>query len=225
VESGQGESTAQKRMDNVERKYDLGGSVGQDSTDKSTGQTTVDVFHQFFEHCVGTWSTERTYHYLTQGAVERSHTDFVIRPLTSELKAKVLADNAYEPLPDLQILPGFHLQFDTVSETGDRVSQALNMLFVFESAQTGILQGDYLRDRAYEESKPMISQFQFDPSTRELLMTTTYTRVLSVDSITLINPNLRIRRIFNYLRPVADQPPQEMLLVGFGVEQKRPAED
>ena len=53
-------------------------------------------------------------------------------------------------------------------------------------------------------------------------MTTNYTRVVSVDSITLINPDTRIRRILNYLRPPAGQPLEKLGLVGFGVEQKVP---
>jgi hypothetical protein len=57
--------------------------------------TSVDQFHEFFAHCVGHWSTERTYHYLTQQIVERSHTDCAIRPLTLDAKAKVLTDNEY----------------------------------------------------------------------------------------------------------------------------------
>jgi hypothetical protein len=182
--------------------------------------TNVEQFHQFFAHCVGEWSTERTYHYLNQQVVERSHTDFVIHPLTVTQKAKVLADNHYEARSDVEDFPGFHLEFATVSETGDRVAQALNMLFVFEPTDAGVLHGQYLRDRAYEEAKPMIAQFQFNPSSAELLMTTTYTRVVSIDSITLISPTLRIRRIFNYLRPLAGEACQDMLLVGFGVEQK-----
>jgi CpeS-like protein len=198
------------------------------------------TFHEFFDHCVGTWNTERTYHYLTAQQVERSHTDFVISPLNAEQKQKVLADNSYDALPVAE-LPGFYLAFATVSETGEKVSQALNMLFVprkstGQSILSGelspqgeadddrlgaaTLSGDYLRDRAYEESRPIISQFQFQPATRELLMTTTYTQVVSVDSITLINPSLRIRRIFNYRRPPAGEPLSELLLVGFGVEQK-----
>lgn len=177
------------------------------------------IFQEFFEHCIGTWNTERTYHYLTNQEVERSHTDFVIHRLTSEQKQKVLADNGYEPTV-VEQLPGFHLAFNTVSETGEKVSQALNMLFVPKGEAAMILTGDYLRDRAYEEARPIISQFRFNPETRELLMTTQYTRVVSVDSITLINPRLRIRRIFNYRRPTADEPMDEMLLVGFGVEQK-----
>jgi hypothetical protein len=51
-------------------------------------------------------------------------------------------------------------------------------------------------------------------------MTTTYTHVVSVDTITLLNPRLRLRQILNYRRPPQGQPLQEVLLVGFGVEQK-----
>ncbi|MBE9168371.1 phycobiliprotein lyase [Pleurocapsales cyanobacterium LEGE 06147] len=45
--------------------------------------------------CVGKWTTERTYHYLSEQEVERSRTEFSLRPLTSEQKQKVLTDNAY----------------------------------------------------------------------------------------------------------------------------------
>ena len=115
---------------------------------------------------------------------------------------------------------GFHLTFNTVSEKGEKVSQALNLTFVVQNETNHILEGDYLRDRAYEEARPIISRFRFDGHTRELLMTTNYTRVVSVDSITLINPETRIRRILNYLRPPAGQPLEKLGLVGFGVEQK-----
>lgn len=53
-------------------------------------------------------------------------------------------------------------------------------------------------------------------------MTTPYTRVVSVDSILLVNPTMRIRRILNYQRPEAGQPLDTLVLVGFGVEQKVP---
>ncbi|MEL6228410.1 MAG: phycobiliprotein lyase [Cyanobacteria bacterium J06636_28] len=178
------------------------------------------VFNTFFDHCVGSWSTERTYHYLTQNEVERSHTDFQVSPLTPELKAKVLTDNEYDAARDLSLIPGFHLAFNTVSEKGEKVSQALNLTFVVHNETSHILEGDYLRDRAYEEARPIISRFRFDGHTRELLMTTNYTRVVSIDSITLINPEIRIRRILNYLRPPAGQPLEKLGLVGFGVEQK-----
>ena len=182
--------------------------------------TSLSHFHQFFEACVGTWLTERTYHYLTQQEVERSHTDFVIQPVTAERKERVLADNHYPVPSDVDGLPGYYLEFATVSDKGDRVNQSLNLLFVPKQQQGDLLVGDYLRDRAYEEARPIISHFQFNPANGELLMTTNYTRVVSVDSITLVNPRLRIRKILNYRRPDANEPLQDLVLVGFGVEQK-----
>lgn len=86
----------------------------------------------------------------------------------------MLTDNAYEPTA-VEELPGFHLAFQTVSETGEQVGHALNMLFVPKQeiqAEATLLVGDYLRDRAYEESRPIVSQFRFDSDTRELMTTT-----------------------------------------------------
>lgn len=181
----------------------------------------LSAFYAFFDHCVGRWSTERTYHYLMHPEVERSHTDFEVTPLTPELKQKVLTDNQYGAVPDLASLPGFSMAFDTVSEKGEKVSQSLNLLFVPQQEEGPMLEGDYLRDRAYEEARPIVSHFAFNSRTRELLMTTNYTRVVSVDSITLINPETRIRKILNYLRPPDGHPLEKLGLVGFGVEQKR----
>ena len=65
-----------------------------------------------------------------------------------------------------------------------------------------------------------MSRFDFNPETKELLMKTNYSQVVSVDSITLVNPKLRIRRIINYQRPESAQPLDKVLLVGFGVEEK-----
>lgn len=177
-------------------------------------------FNEFFDHCIGNWQSERTYHYLTQNEIERSRTEFNIIPLTAELKQKVLSDNQYPELPDLNLIPGFSLGFYTISEKGEEVSQQLNLLFVVKQDQGTLLSGDYLRDRAYEEAKPIISDFSFDTTSRELLMTTRYTRVVSVDSIILVNPTLRIRRILNYQRPPEGQPLETIVLAGFGVEQK-----
>lgn len=178
------------------------------------------AFHSFFDHCVGLWSTERTYHYLEQQEVERSHTDFEVVPLTPALKSKVLLDNQYSRTENADLFPGFRLKFHTVSEKGEEVQQALNLLFVPKQETGDLLEGDYLRDRAYEEARPIVSHFSFAPRSRELLMTTRYTQVVSVDSITLVNPKTRIRRILNYLRPPAGQPLEQLSLVGFGVEQK-----
>ena len=178
------------------------------------------IFEQFFADCVGNWQSDRTYHYLTHKEIERSQTTFEVQPLTTVQKAKVMSDNAYDELDNLESLPGFNLGFYTISEKGEEKKQNLNLMFVPKSADNLLLEGDYLRDRAYEEERPIISHFSFDSHTRELLMTTNYTSVVSVDSITLTNPTLRIRRILNYAKPAAGQPLENLLLAGFGVEQK-----
>ena len=182
----------------------------------------IEAFQAFFECCVGNWVTERTYHYLTYQEVERSRTEFAIAPITPDLKQKVLNDNQYRgAVSELEALPGFHLAFHTVSEKGEEVNQELRMLFVPKQEQAGVLEGDYLRDRAYEEAKPIIAHFRYGIDHRELLMTTYYTRVVSIDSIALINPSLRIRRILNYQRPLIEGSLDKLLLAGFGVEQKQ----
>ena len=180
-------------------------------------------FYYFFDCCVGSWATERTYHYLSHQEVERSRTDFQEDAITPELKRQVLTDNGYENLDRPEMiasLPGFRLGFHTVSEKGEEVSQELRMLFVPLQQNGDILEGSYLRDRAYEEARPIISHFRYDGSSRELLMTTRYTQVVSVDSIILVNPTLRLRRILNYVRPPEGEPLTTLSLVGFGVEQK-----
>jgi hypothetical protein len=186
--------------------------------------SALSIFHEFFDVCVGSWDSERTYHYLSRASVERSHTHFGVSPLTAEQKDKVFADNSY-PIHEAKALncPGFHLVFHTVSEKGEVVDQSVNLAFVPKEITTEpdyILEGDYLRDRAYEEDRPIISHFRFDSRDRELLMTTQYTQIVSVDSIRLVNPQLRIRRIFNYMKPPEGRPLSELSLVGFGVEQK-----
>ena len=178
-------------------------------------------FSQFFDCCVGSWVTQRTYHYLARQEVERSRTEFTIESLSSDRKNQVLADNEYSSQPELEKLPGYNLGFYTISEKGEEVSQNLNILFVPTQENAPYLEGDYLRDRAYEEAKPIVSHFRFDPRNQELLMTTNYTRVVAVDSITLINPNLRIRKIITYQHPQPGQPLENVVLVGFGVEQKK----
>ena len=174
----------------------------------------------FFDCCIGHWSIERTYHYLTHQEVERSHTDFQVKGITPELKRQVLADNDYGAVDNLDHLPGFQLAFQTVSDKGEQVSQELRALFVPQQQDGAVITGDYLRDRAYEEARPIVSTFRYDQTNRELLMTTPYTPVVSVDSILLINPTMRIRRILNYRRPEGDGPLDTLTLVGFGVEQK-----
>lgn len=178
------------------------------------------TFFDFFDCCIGSWQTERTYHYLTHQEVERSRTEFTIATLSTVQKQKVLTDNQYDLIGELGNFPGFNLGFYTLSEKGEEVSQNLNLMFIPLIETPDYLEGDYLRDQAYEEAKPIISHFRFDMAKRELVMTTQYTRVVSVDSITLINPTFRIRRIINYQRPEPGQPLTTPSLVGFGVELK-----
>ena len=183
----------------------------------------IQTFHDFFDCCVGQWASERTYHYLSHQEIERSRTEFTVAPITPDLKQKVLDDNRYGNVAGIENLPGFRLGFHTVSETGEEVSQELRLLFVPKLEGEGWLEGDYLRDRAYEEDRPIISHFRYGLSDRKLLMTTRYTKVVSVDSITLVNPDLRMRYILNYQRPPVDHAPLEtVLLAGFGGEQKQP---
>lgn len=178
--------------------------------------------YYFFDCCLGHWSIERTYHYLTHQQVERSHTDFDVEAITDIQRRQVLADNHYPSVDRLDQLPGFQLRFHTVSEAGEEVTQALRAVFIPKQQQGTLLMGDYLRDLAYEEARPIVSSFSYNSQNRELLMITPYTQVVAVDSITLINPNLRIRRILNYQRPDPDGPLDTLRLVGFGVEQKVP---
>lgn len=179
------------------------------------------IFQQFFADCVGEWVSERTYHYLSYQDIERSRTEFQVQPLTIEQKQQVLTDNAYQDIEKLDNLPGFNLGFYTISDKGEEVRQNLNLMFVSQTEKDEFLEGDYLRDRAYEEARPIISHFRFNSLTKELLMTTNYTRVVSVDSITMHNPKLRIRKILNYQRPQEGEPLEKILLVGFGIEQKQ----
>jgi hypothetical protein len=174
----------------------------------------------FFDCCIGQWSIERTYHYMAQQEIERSHTDFRVDAITPDLRRKVLTDNGYGKVDDIDSLPGFQLAFHTVSDKGEEVTQELRALFVPQQQVGTVLRGDYLRDRAYEEDRPIISSFTYDQSNHELLMTTPYTKVVSVDSILLVNPTTRIRRILNYKRPAEGEPLDSLVLVGFGVEQK-----
>ncbi|WP_218080026.1 phycobiliprotein lyase [Anthocerotibacter panamensis] len=170
----------------------------------------------FFEQCTGRWTIERTYYYLPEMRTERSHTNYYVQPLLPQGRAKVLTDN-HQTDPGEAIGGGFHLAFDTTSETGEKVAMTLNILFL--PTQGGDREGLYLRDRAYEEDRPIASQFRYDPERAEMLMTTPYTRVVSVDSITFLNPDLRLRRIINFRKP-DHGPLTEPLLIGFGVEQR-----
>jgi len=184
----------------------------------------LDIFSQFFDSCVGSWNSERTYHYLSESSVERSHTHFSVEPISAEHKAKVFADNRYRGSVDqLERCPGLHLSFHTISEKGEVVDRAVNFVLVpidMPKKEEGIVEGDYLRDRSYEDERSIVTDFRFDSRTRELLTTSRYGQVVSVDSITLLTPTMRARRIVNYKRPSEGEPLTEIDLLGLGIENK-----
>ncbi|OUC16629.1 MAG: phycobiliprotein lyase [Alkalinema sp. CACIAM 70d] len=201
-------------------------------------------FQAFFEACAGYWATERTYHYLAENEIERSHTEFQASPLDDLTKQKllktVLSEQAQHDTP--QACPGFAIHFDTVSEKGDRVGMSLKALFVPENLlnadlvpgelplpiaaatadqDDSIIRGFYLRDEGYSEGGSIAGRFTYQPSRQTLEMTTFYRKSVAVDQMRFIAPDTRLRTIVTYRRPSTDVPPSEILLVGFGVEHRQ----
>ena len=103
-------------------------------------------FKDFFVACAGVWTTERTYHFVTEGRIERSHTEYQVQPLSATDKKQILLlsepsglelKNTTTPFSSLSedqdSLPGFAIAFNTRSETGETVSMSLQALFVADS--------------------------------------------------------------------------------------------
>ncbi|WP_255524961.1 phycobiliprotein lyase [Trichocoleus sp. FACHB-591] len=103
-------------------------------------------FKDFFITCAGTWTTERTYHFVTESRLERSYTEYQVQPLTAADKKQILllsetatlqlqvAKNDFSALiEDQDNLPGFAIAFNTRSETGETVAMSLQALFVADS--------------------------------------------------------------------------------------------
>ncbi|MGI0492107.1 phycobiliprotein lyase [Alkalinema pantanalense CENA528] len=202
-------------------------------------------FQAFFEACAGHWATERTYHYLAENEIERSHTEFQASPLDDLTKQKllttVLSEQAQNDAP--HACPGFAIHFDTVSEKGDRVGMSLKALFVPENLlnadlvaggelplpvaaatadqDDSIIRGVYLRDEGYSEGGSIAGRFTYQPSRQILEMTTFYRKSVAVDQMRFISPDTRLRTIVTYHRPITAVPPSEILLVGFGVEHRQ----
>jgi hypothetical protein len=99
-------------------------------------------FQDFFTACAGVWTTERTYHSILQGEIERSYTKFRATSLDQAEKQQILSglprDSSFAGIkldvmaiaqqPDAT--PGFAIAFDTRSETGEEVSMSLKALFL-----------------------------------------------------------------------------------------------
>jgi CpeS-like protein len=66
-----------------------------------------------------------------------------------------------------------------------------------------------------------VAHVRYKQNRAELRMITRYTRTVSIDTITLVIPQLRLRQIQNFCRSQFDDLPlKELELVGFGVEKK-----
>lgn len=96
-------------------------------------------FQDFFAACAGVWATERTYHFVQKGEIERSYTEFKVNVLTAPEKQRILTPADHAELGRFRVdsskmtqgtCPGFAIAFDTVSDKGERVAMSLNALFV-----------------------------------------------------------------------------------------------
>lgn len=202
----------------------------------------------FFSACVGTWKTERTYHYPLHNEVERSYTEFNVGLLASAEKSQIssafLPTGAISHPSEIDRFPGFTISFNTVSDKGDRVSMNLQALFVPEKSivapdllatdplapamplaaelldSTEVIRGFYLRDEGYSETGAITGRFTYLPSRQTLELVTYYSRSVAVDQLRLISPTSRLRTIVTYQRPQPGEVPTVINLVGFGLEQK-----
>lgn len=198
-------------------------------------------FEEFFDACAGIWKIERTYHYMDDGEIERSHTEYDVKALT-DLEKQVML----KPTEELEVqpggkFPGFAIAFNTVSETGEQVSMNLKALFVPDTQVIRhnspnlpdpiaaelpanleeTIRGFYLRDEGYSEAGAIAGRFTYLPSRQTLEMTTYYRRSVAVDQMRFLDPKTRLRTIVTYQRPEsAQEVPSAIILVGFGVERK-----
>ena len=210
-------------------------------------------FQDFFTACTGLWKTERIYHSLLQGEVERSYTEYRVESLTGDQKQAILSLSELGGIKvdmaqvksDERVCPGFAIAFDTVSESGEQVSMSLKALFIPDAyvisnemsadapplpmaaqvpATQEVIEGFYLRDEGYSEGGAVASRFTYLPSRQTLEMTTYYRGSVAVDQMRLVAPDLRIRTIITYQRPESGEAPTVIDLVGFGVERRQPLE-
>ena len=210
-------------------------------------------FQEFFTACTGLWKTERIYHSVLQGQIERSYTEFRVESLKSAQKQQILSQSLLSGIKvdlaqvtdDENLCPGFAIAFDTRSETGEEVSMSLKALFVPDAYATlaeaadssapvlpvaahvpaaeEVIQGFYLRDEGYSEAGAVAGRFTYQPTRQTLEMTTYYRRSVAVDQMRIIAPDMRLRTIVTYQRPQAGEVPTVIDLVGFGVEHRQPA--
>jgi hypothetical protein len=211
--------------------------------------TPMLTFQEFFAACAGYWKTDRIYHFMLKGEIERSYTEFQALLLNEAEKQKILEVSA----PANQNFsvdstkggecPGFAIHFDTESEKGEKVSMSLKALFVPDAfvsvsptevqrsplplaaqvameSEGEMIQGYYLRDEGYSEGGAIAGRFTYQPTRQTLEMTTYYNRSVAVDQMRFISDDVRMRTIVTYRRPAPDETPSIIDLIGFGVERK-----
>ena len=204
-------------------------------------------FQEFFTACTGRWTTERTYHEVLVGRIERSYTEFRVEQITPAQKQQILSLSSLSGIKvaaannEQEALPGFAIAFDTRSETGETVSMSLQALFVPDTYVTSTdsveippppiaaqvteeeaIKGFYLRNEGYSEAGAIAGRFTYQPTRQTLEMTTYYRRSVAVDQMRLLAPDLRLRTIVTYQRPTeTSEPPSVIDLVGFGVERRQ----
>lgn len=206
-------------------------------------------FQDFFTACTGVWTTERTYHSVLVGQIERSYTQFQVESITQAQKQQILSLSTANGIKveattnQQEALPGFAIAFDTRSETGETVSMSLQALFVPDSyvistdganeippppiaAQVAmpdeeLIKGFYLRNEGYSEAGAIAGRFTYQPTRQTLEMTTYYRRSVAVDQMRMLAPDLRLRTIVTYQRPSDSSAPSVIDLVGFGVERRQ----
>lgn len=205
-------------------------------------------FEEFFDSCTGVWKTERIYHSLQIGEIERSYTEFRVKLITQAQKQEILGQSVLSnfgsdtaTLMAQGALPGFAIAFDTQSEKGETVSMSLQALFVPDTyipkqvnievlpppltaqvnVEKEIIQGFYLRNEGYSEAGAIAGRFSYQPVRQTLEMTTYYRRSVAVDQMRLIAPDVRLRTIVTYQRPQSGEIPSTIDLIGFGVEHRQ----
>lgn len=194
-------------------------------------ESTYASFQTFIDFMPGVWNSQRTYHYPgvnddnsksivsdvngtheQQRTREESQTTFEVHSVDAGKIEEVLQSNGIKSSAVLNswqrdMAAGFRVSFRTIMQSmgvDTPVVSATNLAFIPTSVHVnGLIKGDYFRDLGYEEKGPIKAQFVFSALKMQLVMTTTYTKVFSVDTITLVNPRLRLRQIINYKRPVA----------------------
>lgn len=192
----------------------------------STVSSTMDEFVNFFAAQTGSWDSQRTYHYTgSQPGREESSTTFDVERLTQAQVRNVLESNGDLAVFDeagMEQAQGFRVSFVTKMASQDELVQnSTDLAFVPVDVEGGTVSGFYFRNLGYEEAKPIKAKFNFDSAKRTLNMITKYTKVVSVDAISLVNEGVRLRNIVNYARPPDGMPLRDPVLVGFGIEKKK----